>query len=281
MGTTPTMNVAELDARERHAREAAEEARERIVGLSGQRGRAFLDALDGDPEAEEQARALDAELSELERRVQNAELAAEEAARLREEERGAEEERARLAAREEYDQLAGERRALLEAVEDALDELDHAANTLLTHDAQQSATSARAGLPHGGDFGGLLSGRLSARLVHLMPRGFINHPVYQQPLTETDRMGLSVAELEEAQAAERRRAEEQAAKSERFRELSELSDRIATRRFLLVREYGGGRAMTPAQKHRAAVARAEEQLKKEFPILAAQASNPQGEQRGA
>jgi hypothetical protein len=259
--------TVQQDHREAQARTAGEEARDRIMALSVERGGVFLDQISGKEGADEEAERLDAEIAELERRARLADDAALEARRQAEE--AAEKERRReiREARKEYDRMAGERAPLLERVEDSLDNLDAVLNEALDHDRLQSEVCGRAGLPGGGDFQGLLRGRVTNRLVAHILRHHIAHPAYQEPITSTDRMARTVAELEAEQADEQHRREEQAEERLRVDELQALSDRIQSRRYQLMRERGINNADTPPAKTAAVKPKIEEQLKREFPIL--------------
>ncbi len=259
--------TVQQDHREAQARTAGEEARDRIMALSVSRGGVFLDQISGKEGADEEAERLDAEIAELERRARLADDAALEARRQAEE--AAEKERRReiREAREEYDRMAGERAPLLERVEDSLDSLDAVLNEALDHDRLQSEVCGRAGLPGGGDFPGLLRGRVTNRLVAHILRHHIAHPAYQEPITSTDRMARTVAELEAEQADEQHRREEQAEERRLQEERAELSDKIARRRNELIKAYGGWGAEAGPGKYQAARAEADERLLKEFPIL--------------
>ncbi len=259
--------TVQQDHREKQARVAGEEAREKIMALSAERGRVFLDQLAGSEGADEEAERLDAEIAELERRVGIADAAADEARKQAEEKRIKEEERARQEARAEYDALVVERLPLLENVEEAFDQLDHAISAVQVLDGQHVNAATRAGLPGGGDFSGLLSGRVGSRLIHITGGRYIMHPLFEQPLTESDRMILTVDALEAEQADEQSRREEQAEERRRGEELQDLSDRIQSRRYELVRELGINNADTPPAKVAAVKPQIEEQLKREFPIL--------------
>jgi hypothetical protein len=260
-------STAQVDHRERQARAAGEEARRRIEERAKERARAYLDQIGNVEGADERASKLDEEIAELERRAEIADSAAAEARRQAEEKRVRDEERARQDAREEYDELARERVGLLERVEDSLDNLDAVLNEALDHDRLQSEVCTRAGLPVGGDFRGLLQGRVTNRLVAHILRHHISHPAYMEPITSTDLMARTVAELEAEQADEQSRREEQAEERRRVDELQVLSDRIQSRRYQLVRELGINNADTPPAKVAAVKPQIEEQLKREFPEL--------------
>ncbi len=85
--------TVQQDHREAQARTAGEEAGDRLMALSVERGRVFLDQISGKEGADEEAERLDAEIAELERRVKIAATAAEEA--LKQAEEAAEKERRR------------------------------------------------------------------------------------------------------------------------------------------------------------------------------------------
>jgi len=73
--------TVQQDHREAQARTAGEEARDRIMALSVERGGVFLDQISGKEGADEEAERLDAEIAELERRARLADDAALEARR--------------------------------------------------------------------------------------------------------------------------------------------------------------------------------------------------------
>jgi hypothetical protein len=259
--------TAQQDHREKQARTAGEEARRRLQERAKERGRVFLDQLAGSEGADDKAERLDAEIAELERRVKIAATAAEEA--LKQAEEAAEKERQReiREARKEYDRMVGERVPLLERVEDSLDNLDAVLNEALDHDRLQSEVCTCAGLPSGGDFRGLLQGRVTNRLVAHILRHHISHPAYMEPITSTDLMARTVAELEEERADEQRKRDEAAEERRRRDEQIELDGRIKARRNELLKAHGAWNADTPPGKTAAVKPKIEEQLKREFPIL--------------
>ncbi len=261
------MSTAQVDHREKQARTAAVEAKRRILELANERARIYLDQISGEEGSDQEAERLDREIEDLEKRAKLADAAAAEASRQADE--AAEKERLReiREARKEYDQMVGERVPLLEAIETALDDLDATIGRAQVLDGQHVNAATRAGLPGAGDFAGLVGGRVASRLVHITGGRYIMHPLYERPLTESDRMVLTVSELEEEQAAEQRRREEQAEERRRVDELQVLSDRIQSRRYQLVRELGINNADTPPAKTAAVKPKIEEQLKREFPIL--------------
>lgn len=261
------MSTAQVDHRERQARTAGEEARRRILELSEERARAYLDQIGNVAGADDEAERLDAEIAELEKRAKLADDAAAEAAKQAEEKRIRDEERARDEARREYDELVAERVPLLENVEEAFDQLDHAISAVQVLDGQHVDAATRAGLPGGGDFRSLVGGRVASRLVSWTGGRYISHPIYELQLTESDRMCMTVSELEEEQEAEQLLREEQAAERRLQEERAELSDKISRRRNELIKAYGGWGAEAGPGKYQAARAKADEQLTKEFPIL--------------
>lgn len=256
-----------VDNRERQARAAGEEARRRILGLSEERGRVFLDQLSGREGADERAEELDREIAELERRAKIADDAAAEAAKQAEERERKREEAEIRDAREEYGELVGERRELVEAVETALDDLDAAVNRAQVAAVHHAGVAERAGLPGVGDFAGLVGGRVASRLVHITGGRYISHPIYETPLPESDRMCMTLSDLEAEEAEERRRRGEQADQLRRADELQTLSDRIASRRYELMRLHGVNNADAPPAKVAQLKPRIEEQLREEFPEL--------------
>lgn len=262
------MSTAQVDHRERQARAAGEEARRRHEERAKERARVYLDQISGKEGADDEAERLDTEIAELERRARLADDAAAEASRQAEEAAEKERQREIREARKEYDRMVGERVGLLERVEDSLDNLDAVLNEALDHDRLQSEVCNRAGLPGGGgDFPGLLQGRVTNRLVAHILRHHIAHPAYMEPITSTDRMARTVAELEEEREAEQRKREEQAEERRRGDELQLLSDRIQSRRYELMRQLGINNADTPPAKVAAVRPKIEEQLKREFPEL--------------
>lgn len=264
------MNAVEtLELRERQAREAAKLAREQMAEKGAELQRLALAEMEGEEGSTERARELENELTELGRRAKMADMAVRELQGQARDARDAEEERAASVREREYDGLALERFALLEAVEKAMDDLDGALHALRYHDdAQRGALRSLGYRDDSRPFSEVLEARVAARLADHLP-GYRHgrHLSTLRPLTETDGMTATIGEMRGDAEISESRGRERAAERERTRELWELRQRVEYRRGQLLGQMGVDSDTTAGVREQAEK-RAEQLLRREFPELA-------------
>ncbi len=179
--------VERLEGRLQAARQSAREAEEELGEIRARRKEIGLAVFEEDAEAVEELARLRTKAATSEEALEVSSGAAGKLVRLLEEAKGRLAEEKRNLHRQRYEEIARERYALDEEIEEAADKLAEGLDRLSDLDGKQHAEGRAGGLDPSYDIHDLTRGWLSSRFREYLPFGAEVQEYYRKPLVEVDR----------------------------------------------------------------------------------------------